>query len=125
MDSRFPKKERMMMSLLTDDELRSWVRDLHNELVKVDAGIWLERFERTIALQPNQVFRHILGSLLTAMALGNSLSKAISLHPEAFDEEFQTVIRNGEMQGSLQLQLRRYLETPEDMIQSFEVTQVP
>lgn len=98
------------------DDLRAWARDFNRELIKPNEPIW-DKIERTIAAQPNHYFQQALKALAATVALGFSLSNAMSLFPEMFDVDgkFLTVVRYGEMHGELDETLKRYIEKPEDM----------
>ncbi len=103
------------MSPVTKDDLRSWAKDFYQEISTPDAGSFRDRFERTISKQKNDYFQVMLRGVLEVMSLGYPLSKAMSLHPDAFDEKFITIVKYGEMHGEVDLTLQRYLEKPEDM----------
>lgn len=100
---------------VTKDELREWAKDFYTEIMNPDSGSFCEKFERTIAGRRNEYFQHVLRGVLSVLSAGYPLSRAMSLHADAFDEKFIAVVRYGELYGELDLTLQRYLEKPEDM----------
>ena len=100
---------------VTREEVRAWAKDFHAQLVDPNAGSLCDRFERTVSPQQNEYFQHMLRGVLSVMTVGYPLSKAMSMHPDAFSEGFITIIRYGEMYGEVDLTVQRFLEKPEEM----------
>ena len=100
---------------VTKEELRAWAKDFYDELANPASGSFSERFERTISRQQNEYFQQMLRGVLNIVLVGYPLSKAMTFHPDAFDEKFITIVRYGEIYGELDLTLQRYLEKPEEM----------
>ena len=99
---------------VTQDDLGAWARDFYREISQPPNGSYEATFERTIAGQQNEYFRYLLGGVLRMMSAGCPLSAAMSLHPDAFDEKFVTIVRYGEIYGELDETLQRYIERPQD-----------
>ena len=103
------------MAPVTNHDLRAWAQDFYQQINQPNAGSFQDRFESTISGQKNEYFQIMLRGVLQVMSAGYPLSKAMSLHPDAFDEKFITVIRYGEIYGEVDVTLQRYLQKPEEM----------
>ena len=96
---------------ITPVELITFSRQMYN-LTK--AGLPLDRSIRGLeASLTNPALRRVLKSVIQSLERGNTLSEAMSQHPQVFNDLFLSLVRVGENTGRLDLafqDLGRYME---------------
>lgn len=99
-----PFLERLQESLLrmhTRVPFRSVVFFTRQLATMIKAGVPLARALDQLAYSERPAFQKILLSVADDISMGSSFSEAISRHPGAFDNVYVSVVRSGEVSGSL------------------------
>ena len=58
--------------------------------------------------QDNAVFRQVLTNVQQTVEQGHPLSRAMAAHPQVFNAAYVRTVREGEINGNLDVTLRRY-----------------
>ncbi len=83
----------------------------------IDAGLSIVQGLEILAEQSeNKKFREVLNGVKVKLESGQSLSKAMSSYPEAFDELYVNMINAGEISGSLDIILQRLAQLMEKTV---------
>jgi type IV pilus assembly protein PilC len=82
----------------------------------VEAGVPLARSLEQLARGQSKVFSEIILKVAESISVGNTFSEAIARHPGAFNNMFVSVVRSGEVSGSLDrvlAEMATYMENVE------------
>lgn len=109
------KKQFLDLAKVSKKEIAAFTQQLSSLM---GSGINVLSSLNTIAQKSsNKYLKHVINDVIAKVKDGLSLSESLSTHPQVFSEVYASMIRSGEIGGSLEVTLKRladYLETQEE-----------